>query len=305
MSMTDQTETYYCYIYYRADGITPFYIGKGTYQRAYKFSGHGKWCRNIIQHDGKENIKVELIECKDEQEAFYQERILITQLRMFYKLCNLTDGGEGSSGYRAPLEVRKKMSVAHMGEKNHNYGKPCPNEQKKKISEALTGRSNPHTPEQNRKIGEAQKGKVILQETKELLSTIHKGKHYSIETEFKKGVENPNYGKEFSEETREKMSAWQIGRQLSKETKKKLSEANKGKNSSMFEKEHSEETKQNMAEAARKRWAIKNNAFLSEKEKYIQLEELKRISKEASNLKKKEQKREAYQKKREKKISEE
>ena len=51
-------------------------------------------------------------------------------------------------------------------------------------------------------------------------------------------------GKIISEETKQKMSEWQIGRKLPDETKRKLSEAGKGK-------KHSEETKQKISESCK------------------------------------------------------
>ncbi len=81
------------------------------------------------------------------------------------KLVNLTDGGEGCDGYKHSDETKikmslikkqiipkfiptmagrkhtadskKKISIKHLGEKNHNYGKIVPIGVRKKISETL------------------------------------------------------------------------------------------------------------------------------------------------------------------------
>ena len=63
--------------------------------------------------------------------------------------------------------------------------------------------------------------------------------HRSLHT---KGESNPNFGKQFSEETRKKMSESQKGKHLSEETRKKMSESRKGK-------QFSEEHKNKLSEA--------------------------------------------------------
>ena len=64
-----------------------------------------------------------------------------------------------------------------------------------------------------------------------------------------KGKDNPNYGKEFSEETKKKLSEANKGKKLSEETKKKMSEAHKGESNFMYDKHHSEEARKKMSEA--------------------------------------------------------
>ena len=68
-----------------------------------------------------------------------------------------------------------------------------------------------------------------------------------------KGSKNPNYGKTFSEETRQKMSDANRGKRLSEGQKKKISETLKGKyvaeNNPMYGKHLSEETKRKISEA--------------------------------------------------------
>ncbi len=113
--------------------------------------------------------------------------------------------------YKQSKETRKKRSLALKGRKRH----PFPEEWKKKISQS------------------------------------HKGKHYSPETEFKKGMVSlvkgkkmpeekyPDYGmrnKKHSKENKKRMSIVKKGKHPSEKTKRKLSKAllgkNKGKNCS-------------------------------------------------------------------------
>ena len=73
---------------------------------------------------------------------------------------NLTDGGEGSSGWKPPEEWIQKCRERYKGEKNPMYGKESAMKGKKhseeaklKISQANKGRKNPPlTPEQKRKL---------------------------------------------------------------------------------------------------------------------------------------------------------
>lgn len=67
-------------------------------------------------------------------------------------------------------------------------------------------------------------------------------------SETRKGENNPNYGKTFSEETRKKIGKAMKGKTLSEKTKQKMSEATKGENNPMYGKKHTEESKQKMSE---------------------------------------------------------
>ncbi len=99
---------FYTYIHCRPDD-TPFYVGKGSGRRSHYFSRtirsvyHG----NIVSKYGVENIGVFVFPCDSEQQAFDDERQQIAQLiRDGYKLCNMTEGGEGTSGYVLDAEIR-------------------------------------------------------------------------------------------------------------------------------------------------------------------------------------------------------
>lgn len=48
-----------------------------------------------------------------------------------------------------------------------------------------------HSPEKLKKMSLAQKGHLVSEETKKLVSEMHKGKHFSPKTEFKKGITYP------------------------------------------------------------------------------------------------------------------
>lgn len=88
---------FYTYIHCKPD-MTPFYVGKGTGDRAYNLyaKGRNKWHAATIQKYGAENIHIDIITCGTEKEAFYREITVIEALRnKGVKLCNLTKGGSG------------------------------------------------------------------------------------------------------------------------------------------------------------------------------------------------------------------
>lgn len=156
--MTD----FYCYIHKLPDG-TPFYVGKGTKIRAYEFSRRTLWHNNIVaKAGGKKNIKIEIYKATDETNAFELERIFIKGLRLFYTLCNLTDGGEGISGLARSEETKQKISRANKG-KTPFLGRRHSPEAKQRISEARKkGKNNfqgsHHTDESKQKIAKALTG---------------------------------------------------------------------------------------------------------------------------------------------------
>ena len=211
---------YYTYAYLREDR-TPYYIGKGKGGRIYSKS------RRIKPPKDKSRI-IFLKKNLTEAEAFRHE---IYMIDVFGRkdlstgiLQNLTNGGDGTSGWvpseetrrkissRIPSEeTRAKMSEARKGEKNHNYGKTHSEETRKKMSEAKKG----HTvsEETRRKIGEGQKDKIVSEETKRKISEASKGNTAWL-------------GKTHSEETRKKLS--EANKDPSEETRRKIGEAQKG-----------------------------------------------------------------------------
>ena len=196
---------YYTYAYLREDK-TPYYIGKGKGNRAYK-----KHRKGIGVPKDKSRI-IFLKQNLTEEEAFRHE---IYMIAVFGRkdlgtgiLHNLTDGGDGASGAIKSEKTRKKLSEANKGKNNPNYGKS--------LSE-----------ETRRKMSEAQKGKIRSEEHKRKNSEAHKGKTHSEET--KKKLSEANIGKTLSEEHKRKMSEVQKGKIRSEEHKRKMSDVRKGR----------------------------------------------------------------------------
>ncbi len=188
---------FYVYIHKKPDGI-PFYVGKGTGKRASQFSKRTQWHKNIVAKYGKENIIIELVQCVDEKSAFDLERIYIKQLRESgVKLVNLTDGGEGTSGYKPTDETKMKLKK---------------------------------TPEQRAFLSKIAKDRVQSEETKakRIASMIGIKKSAECKEKQRKAAT----GVIFSNERKEKISkskigkpAWNKGKQFSEATKQKMREA--------------------------------------------------------------------------------
>ena len=144
---------FYVYAFLREDD-TPYYIGKGTGDRA--------WGKRQVRPTDDSRIII-LKETLTETEAFSEEIRLIE----FYGrqdlgtgiLRNLTDGGEGPSGWIPSTETRDKISAALLGKRKSEIhckkiglsklgntyvvGQKRTDKQKNNMSEAKLGPKNP------------------------------------------------------------------------------------------------------------------------------------------------------------------
>lgn len=115
---------FYVYLHCRPDG-TPFYVGKGLYRRCYDFRSRSNYHKNVVRKcGGQKSVRVETVECLNEEEAFYQERIFILLLReQGVRLVNLTDGGEGTSGLVLSEDSRRTIGFSNLGNSNGSGNK--------------------------------------------------------------------------------------------------------------------------------------------------------------------------------------
>lgn len=115
---------FYVYCLYRPWDMTPCYVGKGKGKRVHHHARMGdkhpnkRLARTIKKAGGKLPFDI-LFESENEQAVFAEEIRLIKQIgRANIKtgpLCNLTDGGEGQSGWVPSPETRAKIGASHVG----------------------------------------------------------------------------------------------------------------------------------------------------------------------------------------------
>ena len=158
MTGSDSSDIYYVYLHRKQTTGEIFYVGKGKDDRAYKLIGRNRWWKNIVKKHG---YTVEFV-CKGipEEQAVLEEKRLIAEYGRLDLgtgcLCNLTDGGEGSSGARVSEESRRKRSASLKGKnrwarseatkqklRKANLGKKLSEETRRKISEANKGVPRP------------------------------------------------------------------------------------------------------------------------------------------------------------------
>jgi len=190
--------TFYTYCHTRNDTNKVFYIGKGKDNRAFHTHQRNKYWHHIVDKYGfKSKI---LAYWNSEKEAFNHEKLLISCFKdMGYKLVNMSDGGEGQSGFIHTQESKLKIKAK------------------------LTGK--PKTEQHKLNVIEARKNYKPTEATKEKLRNLRVGT--KLTQEHKEKIAKSRIGKKHSKETVEKMS--NKAKNMTQEHKNKLSEAAKNR----------------------------------------------------------------------------
>lgn len=148
------------------------YVGKGNSVENRMWQNH-KRCTAInfaIKKYGDNIIRYIIEYCKKEDLIFWEQYYIKkwnTKAPFGY---NLTDGGEGllnpsdktreklrkaNLGKHPSAETKEKMSKARIGDKNPNYGKSMPDEQRKKLRENHADVNGENNPRFGKKLKEA------------------------------------------------------------------------------------------------------------------------------------------------------
>lgn len=163
---------YYCYRHIRLDKNEPFYIGIGVkrnqeftsleteYRRAFDSYYRSKFWKAIYN---KSTISVEILFESDDYEEIKkkeQEFISLYGRKNLGKgtLVNLTDGGDGSLGWKPSETTRQKISQSRIGKKYTNG--------RRSANLGMTGEKSAvfgikHSPEVRLKISKAVTGKNL------------------------------------------------------------------------------------------------------------------------------------------------
>ncbi len=193
----------YVYRHIRLDKNEPFYIGIGTrndnHARAYNTERRSEIWKRIF---AKTQIDVEIIIDNISADKAKEKEVELIKLygRINLKtgiLVNMTDGGDGSTGYVPTIETTNKMSATKRANpKVHDDA------YKKRMSERLKGRV--HSEEHKAKIAKSHIGIKPDEATRKKLSDFHRGK--TISEEHRKKTSDTLKGRKFSDETLKRMS---------------------------------------------------------------------------------------------------
>ena len=163
---------FYVYVHMKSTDDSVFYVGKGSKYRSTSKNGRSEYWHRIVNKHG---LVVEIV--KDQmtfEEANAYEIYLIAKLKEEgCVLCNLTNGGEGRSGYVVKQETKQAISKANKGRKwndsakakmigNQNaLGATRSDETRAKMSASKKGSNNiigrPVSEETRKKISETSK----------------------------------------------------------------------------------------------------------------------------------------------------
>lgn len=188
---------FYTYAWLRQDG-TPYYIGKGTGNRAYRSHRRGE---NKMSAPSRERVLF-LKQNITEFDAYKHEMYMISHYGCKSEggiLINMTNGGEGSSG-RKPSEYCIKRTI------ECNRGKTFTEEHKKKVSEQVSKRRWWNNGVKDKHTIECPGEGWVLGRLYNKKSEVYKSK------EFAEKSRKNMIGKPKSEEARAKMSATKKGR---------------------------------------------------------------------------------------------
>jgi hypothetical protein len=183
-------QKFYVYVHCRPDG-SPFYVGKGIGQRAFKLLGseRNRYHARIVAKYGAKNILIHTYNCESEQAALDFEVELIAHFKpQGIILANMTDGGEGLSNPSPEIRSRLSDAAKLMWQDDEYRAKTTKAQSLGKIgnknavgNSSALGNTFSHTEDAKKKIGKAhignkhRLGSKASPETKARMSASHVG----------------------------------------------------------------------------------------------------------------------------------
>jgi hypothetical protein len=161
---------YYVYQHKKADTNEIFYVGKGKGRRAFLCSKRNPYWQNIVAKHGF-NVEI-IVDNIDEELSFLVEMETIDAYKKRgITLSNMTDGGEGVSGFSHPHseEHKQRLKGNTFGQSTWGKtfkGKTHSDEQKAKWAEIRKGVTSPRkgvvlSDETKRKISQSRIGLIV------------------------------------------------------------------------------------------------------------------------------------------------
>ena len=238
LSLAKSRGKFYIYEHVREDTGQVFYVGKGSGYRATVTQHRNRYWMNVAAKSGWRHRVV--FRTSDEELAFLAEEELIRHHKEIGSpLTNMTDGGEGTSGYVFDKSLAKRRAAYRIGVPN--------------VAASIALKGRPKTKEHRRNLSIAHTGKRMSDEARKNMSAARKGRPSSMlgksHTEEAKtkismavsGERNPFFGKSHPPEVVARIAAANRGRKMSTETRRKMSESKKGDKHPMFGKRPSDE----------------------------------------------------------------
>ena len=175
---------FYTYAFLRKDR-TPYYIGKGRGNRAFRKRGYGA-------KPPKDLSRVLFLKKGlTEEEAFTHEIYMIAVFGRKDQgtgiLHNRTDGGDGSSGAIVSEETREKIGAFQRGRKKPPLTEEQKQEKTRKLRESKKGKKYPKISAAKKGKPTSKKGQTMPEETKQKISASKKGKPW---TEARRNAQN-------------------------------------------------------------------------------------------------------------------
>jgi hypothetical protein len=198
---------FYVYIIYRPDG-RECYVGKGKGRRhlKHRWRSTNPHLANIYAQAGGDLPYKIVAKNLSEQDAFALEIKLIAQIgrEPIGPLVNLTDGGEGPSGFKFPREVVEKLRIKNRGRVPWNKGLTMSEETRAKQAARKRGTKQspehvearrrkmlalgPRPPEWGHAISRGKTGKLWSDENKAILKAANRSREPEVRARIRAGT---------------------------------------------------------------------------------------------------------------------
>jgi hypothetical protein len=171
------------YEHLRPDTGEVFYVGKGTLSRSTKKSSRNIWWRRIVAKAGGFLPKIAACGLDEKQALDLEVSMIAAHKRCGTALCNLTDGGDGVSGYKFSQEMIERIAAQKRGRPAHNRGSKASLEAREKMRRAKLGKKQ--SQEHIEKCRAANMGRIFPESVRQKIAASNTGKKHSEETKMK------------------------------------------------------------------------------------------------------------------------